>query len=74
MVSIDGVSDYILNLFACFTTQLGNTSNYSVIANIHNLQITTAPAKSFPACYAFTSRSLVTASSSGDSSSSALKQ
>jgi hypothetical protein len=54
-------------------TRLGTTRNYSVTANLYNSQITTAPAKHFPACYVFTSRSLVTASNSGDSSVSALK-
>jgi hypothetical protein len=49
-------------------TQLGTTSNYSTILNLHTLQITTAHAKSFPACCVFTSRSLVTAPNSGDSS------
>jgi hypothetical protein len=34
------------------------TNNYSATANLHNSQITTAPAKSFPACCVFTSRSL----------------
>jgi hypothetical protein len=49
-------------------TQLGNTSHYSATANLHNSQITTAPAKPFPVCYVFTSRSLATASNSGNSS------
>jgi hypothetical protein len=56
-----------------FTTRLGTTSNYSATANLHTLQINTAPVKSFPACCAFTSRSLVMASNSGDSSASALE-
>jgi hypothetical protein len=43
------------------TTRLGTTSNYSAIANLSSLQIT-----SFPVCCVFTSRSLVTASSSRD--------
>jgi hypothetical protein len=47
-------------------TRLGTTSNYIATANLHNLQITTAPAKHFIACYVI-SRSLVTASNSGDS-------
>jgi hypothetical protein len=51
-------------------TQLGKTSNYSTTANLHISQITTAPAKHFPACCVFTSRSLAVASSSGDSSAS----
>jgi hypothetical protein len=54
-------------------TQLGTTSNYSAAADLHTLQVTTASAKSFPACYAFISRSLITASNNGDSSASALK-
>jgi hypothetical protein len=46
------------------------TSNYSATANLHNSQIITAPAKPFPACCAFTSHSLATASKSGNSSAS----
>jgi hypothetical protein len=53
-------------------TQLGTISNCSAIVNLHTLQITTAHAKSFRACCVFTSRSLITASNSGDSLSSAL--
>jgi hypothetical protein len=48
-------------------TRLVSTSNYSDTANRHNSQITTAPAKPFPACCVFTSQSLATASNSGDS-------
>jgi hypothetical protein len=44
------------------------TSNYSSAADLHTLQFNTAPAKHFPAFYALTSRSLATASNSGDSS------
>jgi hypothetical protein len=51
-------------------TPLGTTSNYSATANFHNSQTTTAPAKPFPACCVFTTRSLATASNSGDSSAS----
>jgi ribosomal protein L33 len=51
-----------------FTTWLGTTSNYSIIANLHTLPITRAHAKSFPDCCVF-SRSLVTAFNSGDSTS-----
>jgi hypothetical protein len=54
-------------------SRLGTTSNYSATANRHDSQITTAYAKSFPACCVFTSRYLVTVSNSGDSSASALK-
>jgi hypothetical protein len=46
------------------------TINYSAIANLHNSQITTAPAKPFPACCLFTSLSLATTSNSGDSAAS----
>jgi hypothetical protein len=48
------------------------TLNYSAIADLHNLQITTAHAKSLPFCSVFTSRSLVTAFNTGDFSASAL--
>jgi hypothetical protein len=51
-------------------TPLGTTSNYSATADLHTLQITTAPAKPFPACYVLTSRFLATTSNSGDSSAS----
>jgi hypothetical protein len=50
--------------------RLGTTSNYTATANLHNSQITTGPAKLFPACCVFTSRSLTTASNTGDSSTS----
>jgi hypothetical protein len=50
-----------------------NTNNYSATANHHILQITTAPSKTFPACYVFSSHSLVTASNIGDFSASTLK-
>jgi hypothetical protein len=39
------------------TTRLGTASNYSDIANLHTLQITTAHPKSFAACCVFSSRS-----------------
>jgi hypothetical protein len=45
-------------------------SNYSAIANLCNSQITTAPAKHFPAYFVFTSRSLATASDNRNSSAS----
>jgi hypothetical protein len=51
-------------------TPLGNTSNYSAIANLHTLQITAAPLNLFLACCVFNSRSLATASNSADSSAS----
>jgi hypothetical protein len=68
-VAIDGVwtgygfSDHL-------NPQLATTSNYSPTANLHTLQITAAAAKPSPACYVLTSRSLATASNSGDSSAS----
>jgi hypothetical protein len=46
------------------------TSNCNNISNLHNLQVTTVGATS-SVCCVFTSRSLVTASNSGDSSASA---
>jgi CBS domain containing-hemolysin-like protein len=46
------------------------TSNYSALANLHTLQITTAPATHFPACCVLTSFSLATAYNSGKSSAS----
>jgi hypothetical protein len=51
-------------------TLLGTTRNYSAPANLYNSQITTSPAKPFPACCVLTSRSLSTTSNSGDSSAS----
>jgi hypothetical protein len=53
-------------------TPLGIASNYSATFNLHNSQITKAPDKHFPVCYAFTSPFLATASSSGNFSASAL--
>jgi hypothetical protein len=50
--------------------RLGTTNNYSATSDLHNSQITTAPAKHFSACCAFTSRPLATVSNSGDSSAS----
>jgi hypothetical protein len=51
-------------------TRLGTTSNYRVTDDLHNSEITTAPAKTFPACCVFTNRSLETASNGGKSSAS----
>jgi hypothetical protein len=61
-VTKDGVLDWILDLL----TRLGTILNYSATANLNTLQITTAPAKPFPACCALTSRSLATAHNCGD--------
>jgi hypothetical protein len=71
-VTLDGVGLDIA-LIDHLYTRLESTGYYSVIANLHNSQITTAPAKRFPVCCVFTSRVLATASNSGDSSASALK-
>jgi hypothetical protein len=49
-------------------TQLGATSNYNAIADLHTLQITTAQATSSQSV--FTSRFLVTDLNNGDSSAS----
>jgi hypothetical protein len=48
-------------------TELGTKSNYSAIGDLQTLEITTAPAKLFPACCVLTSCSLATAYNSGDS-------
>jgi hypothetical protein len=51
-------------------TQLGTTSNYNAIINLHTLQITAAITKSSPAFSVFNSHSLAMASNSEDSSAS----
>jgi hypothetical protein len=56
-----------------FYTQLISTSHYRATANLHAVQITTAPSESFPACCVFTNHSLVMAADSGHSLASALK-
>jgi hypothetical protein len=61
------VNGFIEHLY----TRLGTTSNYSATTDLYNSQITTEPAKPFPACRVFISRSLVTGSNSGDSLASA---
>jgi hypothetical protein len=53
--------------------QVATTNNYNTIAYFHNLQITTAHAKPFPACSGFTRRFPVTASNNGYFSASVLK-
>jgi hypothetical protein len=55
-----------MDLIGRLYTRLGTASSYSATAYLHNSQITTAPAKPFPACCVFTSRSLATAYNSGD--------
>jgi hypothetical protein len=72
-VTVDGVLDWLLDLLTTYThnLELQIITAPSLISTL--LQIIAAPAKSFPACYVFTSRSLVTASNSGDSPSSAIK-
>jgi hypothetical protein len=72
-VTIGGGFGLDIGLIDHLRTQLGTTSNYSAVANVRTLQITTAHAKYYPTCYVSTGRFLVTASNSGDSSVSALK-
>jgi hypothetical protein len=48
---VNGFTDHLY-------TQLVTTSNYSATGNLHNSQITTAPAKPFPDCCVFTTHSL----------------
>jgi hypothetical protein len=57
---------FIALIHSRFVTEI----NYSATANLHTSQITRATAKHFPACCVLTSRSLATASNSGDSSAS----
>jgi hypothetical protein len=49
------------------------TLNYRAITDFYTLQITTAYAKNFPACFVFISRYLVTASNIGDFSTTPTK-
>jgi hypothetical protein len=63
-------SDWWTDLLTRLHTSLGTTSKYSAVADLYTLQITTTPAKLFPACCVFSSRSIATASNSGDSSAS----
>jgi hypothetical protein len=65
-VTIGGV--WICGFIDHLYTRLGATSDYSATASIS--QMTTELAKLFPACCAFISRSLATASNSGYSSAS----
>jgi hypothetical protein len=51
-------------------TQHGTTSTYNATVELHTFHITTALAKQIRACSVFTSRSLTTASSNGNSSAS----
>jgi hypothetical protein len=61
---VNGFNDYLY-------TRLGTTSNYSDIADLHTLQISTAHAK--PQSFiVFPSRCLVTDLNNGDSSASVL--
>jgi hypothetical protein len=55
-----------------FNTRLVTAPNYSAIADLHTLQISTTRVKSLPACIVFTSRFPVTDFNSGDSSASVL--
>jgi hypothetical protein len=62
--------DWWIDLLTTCThdSEIHCTCNYSATANLHNSQITTAPAKSSPYCYVFTRLSLATTSSSENSS------
>jgi hypothetical protein len=60
------VNGFIENIY----TPLGTTNNYSAVADLHNSQITTTPAKPIFQPAVITSRSLVTAFNSGYSSAS----
>jgi hypothetical protein len=44
-VITDGIWIGGMDLLTTYNTPLGTTSTYHVIANLHNSQITTAPAK-----------------------------
>jgi hypothetical protein len=66
-MTIDGVLGRLLDLLTTYRTR---KYNYCAIANLHSLQIITASTKLLPAYRVFISRSLATASNSGDSSSS----
>jgi hypothetical protein len=69
-VTIDGVSNGEWIYCSLMHTQLVTTSNYSATANLHNSQITAVTTKHFQACCVLASRSLASASSSGNSSAS----
>jgi hypothetical protein len=56
-----------MDLLTTYTQDSELQALNNVIADLHNSQITTAPAKPFPAFFVFTSHSLATASNSGDS-------
>jgi hypothetical protein len=68
-VTIDGVwiNDWFID---SIYKRLVITSNYGATTNLNSSQITTAPAKPFPACCVFTSLFLATASNSWNSSAS----
>jgi hypothetical protein len=68
-VTIDGVWIGEL-IYWPLTHTARNYKQLKCHTNLHNSQVTTAPAKLFPACRVFTSPSLATASKSGDSSAS----
>jgi hypothetical protein len=54
-------------------TPLGTTRYYGTTVNLHNVQITTAPAEPFPALCVRTSHSMAMVSNSGDSSLSRIQ-
>jgi hypothetical protein len=49
-VDITGAFELDIGFIDHLYTQVVTTSNYSAIANLNNLQIITARAKSFPTC------------------------
>jgi hypothetical protein len=71
-VDHDEILDWLLDLLTTLT-YIVITLNYSSIANLHTLWITTAYAKSFPAGSVFTSSCLVKASDKCYSSASVVK-
>jgi hypothetical protein len=56
-----------------FSSQLLITRNYSAISDFYSLPVTPEHAKSFPACSAFTTRFLITASNKAYSSTSGFR-
>jgi streptolysin S family bacteriocin protoxin len=67
-VTVDGV--WIGEGIYSPLTQTTQNYKHNATTNLHNSQITAAPAKLFSACCVFTSSSLAVASNSGDSSAS----
>jgi hypothetical protein len=70
--ALDGFLYWMLDLLTTYTHDSELQAVNNTTASLHNSQITTAPAKPFPACSVITSRSLITGSNSGESSASSL--